>query len=662
MSQSQGSVMFKFRSISMRLVVAICATVGAACATLTGFSIFQQQSMVKLALDQELKVQFESVIAAIDYEASTVLAVSATLAGMPPVAEVATKGDRDAGMTLLGGAMAQLKPLGIRFLNLTTPPATLFLRIHDPKAFGDDVSARRKTVVKSNADGVQIVGVERARDTLAVFGMTPVMRDGKSRFVVDVGTELGKEFAERIKKRLGVDIAVHAYDGKTFETLAATFAERTTATPDEIKKTFDGASLRRDAEVAGHPAAVQLGQIKNYAGEPVAVLEIVKDTTPYETAKSAALRNQLIGTAMILLVAGLLAYFVARGLSRPIAGLTGTMNQLSGGDTGVAIPGRERSDELGTMAKAVEVFRQNMIEGDRLRAEQAAAEKVAEAQRKADMHRLADEFEGAVGQIVRTVSSASTELEASATGMSRTAEHTRHLAGVVASASDEASANVQSVASASEQLSTSVGEIGRQVEQSNRIAGEAVRQAQNTDARIADLSKAAERIGDVINLITSIAEQTNLLALNATIEAARAGEAGRGFAVVANEVKALAGQTAKATSEISTQIAGMQAATQDSVAAIKEIGGTIGRISEIASTIASAVEEQGAATQEISRNIQQAARGTTEVASNILEVNKGAAESGSASAQTLSSAQMLAGESNRLSLEMNKFLSGVRAA
>jgi methyl-accepting chemotaxis protein len=654
--------MLKLRSISVRLVVAICLTVAAACATLTGFSIIQQQSMVKLALDQELKVQFESVIAAIDYEGSTVRAVAATLAAMPPVADAVVKGDRDAAMALMSGAMAQLKAMGIGFINLTTPPATLFLRVHDPKAFGDDVSARRKTVVKSNTDGVQIVGVERARDTLAVFGMAPVMREGKSRFVVDIGAELGKDFTDRIKKRLGVDIAVHAYDGKTFETLATTFAERTTVSADEIKRAFEGTPLRRDTEIGAHAAAVQLGQIRNFAGEPVAVLEIVKDTTLYETAKSDALRNQLLGTALILLVAGLLAFFVARGLSRPIAGLTGTMNRLSGGDTGVAIPGRDRADELGTMAKAVEVFRESMIEGNRLRAEQAEAEKNAEAQRKADMRRLADGFEAAVGQIVRTVSSASTELEASATAMSRTADNTRRLSSVVASASDEASANVQSVASASEQLSASVGEIGRQVEQSTRIAGEAVQQAENTDARIADLSKAAERIGDVINLITSIAEQTNLLALNATIEAARAGEAGRGFAVVASEVKALAGQTAKATNEISTQIAGMQSATHDSVSAIKEIGGTIGRISEIASTIASAVEEQGAATQEISRNIQQAARGTTEVASNILEVNKGAAESGSASAQMLTSAQLLAGESNRLSLEMEKFLSSVRAA
>ncbi|MDB5604489.1 MAG: methyl-accepting chemotaxis protein [Bradyrhizobium sp.] len=651
--------MFKLRSISARLVLTISLTVAAACATLAAFSVVQQQSLTKLALDQELKVQYESVIAAFDYEGRTAMALSAAIAAMPQVADEVAKGDRDGVMKLLGETTAALKAQGIRFVNLIAPPATIFLRLHEPKTFGDDISGRRKTVVTANDKGVPVVGVERGRATLAVFAMTPVMRDGKSRFVVDVGTELGKEFADRIKQRLGVDIAIHAFDGKSFETLAATFAERTTASPEDLKSVLAGATLRNDAEIGGHPAAVYLGQIKNFAGEPVAVLELVKDTSLYEASKWTARRNLILGTVAILLLGGLLALFLGRGLSRPI---TRTMNRLSGGETAIAIPGRDRSDELGTMATAVEVFRQSMIDADRLRVEQAETERNAEAQSKANMRRLADEFENAVGEIVRAVSSASSELEASASTLNLTAENTRHLTGTVASASQAASANVQSVASASEELAASVTEIGRQVEQSTRIAGEAVRQAENTDARISDLSKAAERIGDVINLITSIAEQTNLLALNATIEAARAGDAGRGFAVVASEVKALAGQTAKATNEISTQIAGMQSATQDSVSAIKGIGGTIGRISEIAATIASAVEEQGAATQEISRNIQQASQGTSQVASNIVEVNRGAAESGSASTQMLSSARMLAGESNLLTLEMDKFLSTVRAA
>jgi methyl-accepting chemotaxis protein len=348
--------------------------------------------------------------------------------------------------------------------------------------------------------------------------------------------------------------------------------------------------------------------------------------------------------------------------TRPLMALSSAMRELAGGKLDVVLIGLGRRDEIGEMARAVQCFKDNMTENERLRAEQIETEKRVAAQRNAEMHKLADSFQAAVGEIVDTVSSASTELEGAASMLTKTAEVTQSLSGTVAAASEQASANVQSVASATEEMTSSVQEIGRQVQESSKIAAEAVRQAQQTDARINELSKAAGRIGDVVKLITAIAEQTNLLALNATIEAARAGEAGRGFAVVASEVKQLAAQTARATDEIGNQIAGMQTATQDSVAAIKEIGATINRISEISSTIAAAVEEQGAATQEIARNVGEAARGTAQVATNITDVNRGAGETGSASARVLSSAQALSQESNHLKSEVDKFLLTVRAA
>lgn len=356
------------------------------------------------------------------------------------------------------------------------------------------------------------------------------------------------------------------------------------------------------------------------------------------------------------------AWLIGRAISKPVVALSSGMRELAGGDVGVAIAGLGRKDELGGMADAVQVFKDNMIEADRLRGEATDSEKRSAEQRKADMHRLADQFESAVGEIIETVSSASTELEASAGTLTATAERAQEITTAVAAASEEASTNVQSVASATEEMASSVNEISRQVQESARIAGEAVEQAHKTNERVGDLSKAASRIGDVVELINTIAGQTNLLALNATIEAARAGDAGRGFAVVASEVKALAEQTAKATGEISQQIKGIQDATDESVVAIKEIGGTIGRMSEIASTIASAVEEQGAATQEIARNVQQAAQGTQEVSSNITDVQRGASETGSASSQVLSAAQSLSSESNRLKLEVGKFLNTVRVA
>ena len=378
---------------------------------------------------------------------------------------------------------------------------------------------------------------------------------------------------------------------------------------------------------------------------------------------TGTITTQEIVAVAVTILGLLIAVLIARGITGPLSGLTSGMKQLADGDFGVALPGLARKDEVGDMAQAVEAFKvkaaqkaQDEVEA-KIRQDRSAAE-----QRKRDMARLADDFEGAVGEIVETVSSASTELESSAGTLTSSAERSQKLSSIVAAASEQASTNVRSVALATEEMTSSVNEISRQVQTSADIANDAVVQARKTNDRVAELSQAAARIGDVVELINTIAGQTNLLALNATIEAARAGDSGRGFAVVAAEVKALAEQTAKATGEISQQIIGIQSATHDSVAAIKEIGDTIGRMSEIASTIASAVREQGAATQEISRNVQRAANGTQQVSSNITDVQRGTSETGSASSQVLSAAQSLSRDSKRLKLEVGKFLNSVRTA
>ncbi|UYO53642.1 methyl-accepting chemotaxis protein [Rhodopseudomonas palustris] len=370
----------------------------------------------------------------------------------------------------------------------------------------------------------------------------------------------------------------------------------------------------------------------------------------------------VVAILALAIVGGVLAsILVIRDVTMAIASIISPMQELGKGNLAADVPHRGESTEIGRMADALQIFKEALVakrDADAAAAKDAE-EKIARAQR---VDAATRQFEHAIGEIVDTVSSASTELEASASTLTSTAERAQELATSVAAASEEASTNVQSVASATEEMTSSITEISRQVQESSRIANDAVDQARKTNESVSTLSHAASRIGDVVELINTIAGQTNLLALNATIEAARAGEAGRGFAVVAAEVKALAEQTAKATGEISQHITGIQTATGQSVDAIKEIGQTIGRMSEIASTIASAVEEQGAATQEISRNVQQAAHGTQQVSSNITDVQRGATETGSASSQVLSAAQSLSQDSNRLKVEVTKFLDTVRAA
>ncbi|MGY3449846.1 methyl-accepting chemotaxis protein [Bradyrhizobium sp. USDA 4353] len=381
-----------------------------------------------------------------------------------------------------------------------------------------------------------------------------------------------------------------------------------------------------------------------------------------EAALASSKMAIMTGSVLMALIAVISLLVLNSAVTRGITSMTAAMGRLANNDLTVNIPYADRRDEVGEMAKAVQIFKDNAIRVQALEAEQKENERRQAENRRRDMMDLAGRFEQTVGDIVNAVSTASGRLETSANTLRRSAERSQELTTTVSSASELASSNVQSVASATEELSSSVTEISRQVQESARMANEAVNQARRTNEQVSELSKAAARIGDVVELINTIAGQTNLLALNATIEAARAGEAGRGFAVVATEVKALAEQTSKATGEIGQQISGIQSATQESVGAIKEISGTIERLSEIASTIAAAVEEQGAATQEISRNVQHASQGTKDVSTNIVEVQRGASETGSASSEVLTAAQALSSDSNRLKAEVGRFLDTVRAA
>ncbi|WP_298880539.1 HAMP domain-containing methyl-accepting chemotaxis protein [uncultured Bradyrhizobium sp.] len=430
----------------------------------------------------------------------------------------------------------------------------------------------------------------------------------------------------------------------------------------ELKMVKDGAaSGKYEHDVETYYAASQRG-----LGTIISVRDAFYDNAEQILAgASAAARTSftiaLVGLFAVLIASAGLIAMVRRRVCAPIVNLTKRMSQLADGNVAEAIPGAERSDEIGAMAAAVQVFKDNMIRADRLSAEKQA-ENDGKMRRAQALDELTRTFEAKITELVGGLSQASSTMESTAQSMTSTAAQTNSQAAVVAAASEQTSTNVQTVASATEELTSSIAEIGRQVAQSTEIAARAVDNARRTGDTARALAEGAQKIGDVVTLIQSIAEQTNLLALNATIEAARAGDAGRGFAVVASEVKSLAGQTAKATTEISEQITAIQTASDETVSAIRNVADVIGEIDQIGTAIAAAIEEQGSATKEIARSVQEAARGTQEVNSNISGVQRAADDTGAAAREVLGAAEQLSTQSRDLAGQFDRFLGEVRAA
>jgi methyl-accepting chemotaxis protein len=425
-----------------------------------------------------------------------------------------------------------------------------------------------------------------------------------------------------------------------------------------------------DGGLHGEVGGLQAKVWYDAATARIDLLKVVEDRLADDLLKLAAAKEAsaseaflaLAGLVLAALVASIAVVFVmARSITRPLASLSRTMNSLAEGNTGVAIDGIDRGDEIGGMARSVGFFKENLIKSRDLAASEAEAIN-QRAARAARVGELTARFDTDIAALLGSVTAASSQLQSTATSMNATAAETSTRASTAAVASGEALSNVQAVAAATEELSSSVVEIGRQATESSKIAHKAVAEAQRTNQTVQSLSSGAERIGDVVKLINEIASQTNLLALNATIEAARAGEAGRGFAVVAAEVKSLAEQTAKATEEIKAQIASIQATSSEAASAIQAFTGTIGEISEIASSIAGAVEEQASATQEIARNVQQAAQGTQEISVNISGVTNVANDAGAAANQVLSASEELSRQSATMRRQVEDFIGSIKVA
>jgi methyl-accepting chemotaxis protein len=675
--------MFAKMKIGQRLALTLGAGVIAAVAATTSSNLWLSSRMMDQAAEQQLALLAKFVEGRIAAESQRAVIVAQALAGNTAVAQAFAARDRDALARMLVPGFASLKAEhGVDQMHFHTPEAVSFLRVNSPTKFGDDLTTFRKAVVVVNSTRKPAFGLEMGTSGLGIRGIVPVMYDGKHIGSVEVGLTFGETMFQRFKQSSGADVAFFLKTDKGFESYASTFAAPPFFTPAQFAAAMDGASPVMQTTLDGIERAVQLSPVRDFGGTAIGVHVLALDRTAFIAAVDTARNWSMAIGAVMLILTIMAAWFMHHNIAVPIRRIGDVLMALARGDKNVDIPYTERADEVGGNARAAQAFHANIVrverlEGERRDAEAAMAAERVEAEQRAvlereaaaeqheaagknAMHRVLREFESAVGSIIDQVSSSATELEATAETLATTARSTQDLSNNVASSSEEASTNVEAVASASEELTASVQEIRTQVQASSDIAARAVAQARETDQRVGELSKAAARIGDVVKLITAIAEQTNLLALNATIEAARAGDAGKGFAVVAQEVKALAAQTAKATGEIGSQIAGIQTATGESVTAIKEIGGTIAHISQIAAAIAQAVDQQGIATTEIARNVHEAARGTTCVSGSIADVDRHAVETGAAATQMLSAAQSLSQDSNHLKSEMENFLVQIR--
>jgi methyl-accepting chemotaxis protein len=619
--------------------------------------------IVDQADERELRSHYSTLQSRLGQESNRAAAMSAVVAAIPQVRDAMARGDRETLKSMFVSGFADLKSAyNVEQFQFHTPPATSFLRVHQPEKFGDDLSSFRKTVVDSNNKNATIVGLEGGVAGLGIRGIVPLNAADRHVGSVEFGLSFGQQFFEQFKKSRGVDIVFHLANKDSFATFGSTLGDKTFFEIAEYRAAANGKYVLRKGEMAGVPVAALLGPIADFSGQSIGAVEIVMDNSVYAGLIKRAQTLAIATAAVATLIACIVGLLLARGISRPISTITEAMRQLAEGRHDIEIPSRARRDEVGEMARAVEVFKSNALRVAGLQAEQEWAKQETEREKKAAMAQLADRFEASVQRVATVVSSSATEMKSTAQLMSDTATRARHQSDAVAAASEETSASVQTVAAAAEELSSSITEITRQVNHSSAIIARAADERERTRNTVEGLAVAAQRIGEVIELINGIASQTNLLALNATIEAARAGEAGRGFAVVASEVKALATQTAKATDEIGSQISVIQKETGLAVEAIQSISRTISEVREISASIGQAVLEQGTATREIAHSVQVAASGTDQVTRDIAGVSTAVADAGVSADHVLNSADQVARQSNILREEVQQFLVSIRAA
>ncbi|WP_170182181.1 methyl-accepting chemotaxis protein [Phreatobacter stygius] len=656
------SDVFKLRTIGAKLMLSMTATALLAAAAVGFAGYKQQQSLSKLAIEAALIQRYEAIVAAMAEQGQRALGTALSIANDPRVGEAFSKDDRPALLNRFKTLSTSLRgDLGLALISFQKTDGANLARVHAPDAHGDNVLARRLMIRDAIRSGRTLVGIEPGRDNISIFASVPTLHEGAVVGITDIGAVLGAQFLDDLKRRFNVDVAMHLVQDGKVNTLGATFTDKTLLDAGAHQAALARPTEWREATLGGHPAAVLAGPLKNYSGTPIGTVEVALDTSAFVAARDQAMMVLLAVLGAVAAAGVGVALMLTRHLGQPIRALNQTMLALAGGDHGRAVPSTGRSDEIGAMARSVEVFRTNAIERERLEAD-TLSDAAARRARQVKVDALVRDFSDSIGAVLQGVGDNARQMEATARTLTGIAASASGQANDAAGASKQASANVQSVAAASEELSASINEIAAQIAQTNDVVVRASREAEGANERVKALADAAGRIGQVLGLIRDIAEQTNLLALNATIEAARAGEAGRGFAVVASEVKSLAGQTAKATEEIAAQINSVQQETGTAVKTIEAIAGTMGEVASYAAAVAAAIEQQRAATGEISQNVQAAATGTAQVVDNITGVTEASGETNQSAEQVLVAARSLSEQAGSLGRSIENFLSEVRAA